>query len=196
MKFNELTQEQQEHFLKMIDKVGEPPEGTTHVDFGNVGYCMWLQLNQDDQYFYDYDEWELATGDNISDQFYELPEKPWCNPPNMDACKLTPHQVAMLSEGKIVRLSSEEKITSDGGSSSYYDFYIPLDRVEINEESGTVKIRLEDYIKFGLDNDFDRGNLAKANHRIGKKAGNNLDYDANKMQYYVGQIKKNCGVSE
>lgn len=178
MKFTELTTEQQEHFLKMLDKVGDPPEGTTHVDnsTSSLDYCMWLQLKQDGQYFYDYGEWELATEGDTSDQFYQLPEKPWSVPDQ--------------------ETTSEEKIKSDGGSSSYYDFYIPLDRVEIDEESGTVKIRLEDYIKFALDNDFDRGNLAKANHRIGKKAGNNLDYDTNKMQYYVGQIKKNCEVSE
>jgi len=52
---------------------------------------------------------------------------------------------------------------------------------------------LEEYIKYGLDNDFDRGNLAKTNHRIGKKPGNDDQYELDKLQYYAGQVGKNWG---
>ena len=83
------------------------------------------------------------------------------------------------------------KQKSDGGSSSYYWVEIPLDRVVVDEEKGTVGFMLEEYIKHGLGNDFDRGNLAKANHRVGKKSGNDVSYDVKKMHYYVDQIKKN-----
>lgn len=85
-----------------------------------------------------------------------------------------------------------KKEKSCGDSSGYYWIEIPLDRVVVKNDR--VGFMLEEYIKFGLDNDFDRGNLAKANHRIGSKEGNSIDYDTNKMHYYVNQINKNLGV--
>lgn len=75
------------------------------------------------------------------------------------------------------------KIKSDGGKSGYYWVEIPLSKVEINEEKGVVGFMLEEYIEHGLNNDFDQGNIAKCNHRIGKKAGNTDLYDVNKIDH-------------
>lgn len=80
-----------------------------------------------------------------------------------------------------------EPVKSDGGSSSYYLVTLPEGAYTLNED-GSVSWMLEEYIKFGLQNDFNRGNLAKANHRIGKKAGNTLEYDKNKMHHYVDRL--------
>lgn len=87
--------------------------------------------------------------------------------------------------------ASEDK--PSGSSNSYYWIEIPLDRVKIDTEKGTVGFMLEQYLKFGLDNDFDRCNLAKTNHRIGKKPGNDDTYEIEKLAYYSEQIKKNWG---
>lgn len=82
----------------------------------------------------------------------------------------------------------ESKIKSDGGSSDYYLVTLPEGAYTLNEETGEVSFMLEEYIKYGLGNDFNQGNLAKANHRIGKKEGNTLEYDKNKMHHYVDRL--------
>lgn len=87
-----------------------------------------------------------------------------------------------------------QKIKSDGGSSDYYKIYIPFDRVEIiydeNDNPITVVIETEDIIELALDNDFDRGNLLKCNIRLGKKDGNDDEYELNKMSYSMKKIRR------
>lgn len=79
MKFTELTEEQQEHFLKMIDKVGEPPEGTTHVDIAEVKAYMWLRKLSSGMEFWNGNcNWlSLDSVDQQVEHCYALPDKPW-----------------------------------------------------------------------------------------------------------------------
>lgn len=83
-----------------------------------------------------------------------------------------------------------EKVKSDGGKSSYYWVELPLESVKIDNEKGVVGFMLEEYITHGLNNDFDQGTIAKSNHRIGKKAGNSVEYDVNKILHSAERLKK------
>ena len=76
------------------------------------------------------------------------------------------------------------KIKSDGGSSSYYLVTLPEGSFSLNKD-GSISFMLEEYIKYGLSNNFDAGNLAKANHRFENKEGNTAKYEKNKMHHYV-----------
>lgn len=84
-------------------------------------------------------------------------------------------------------------IKSDGGSSTYYDIALPdglLDElIRRKQDEGQAYIKTEEIIHLGLGNDFDAGNIFKCLVRMeslkkGKgKAGNSLEYDANKVLY-------------
>ncbi len=97
------------------------------------------------------------------------------------------HRCKHCSEVRCLGECLEEKEKSTGGSSNYYLVTLPKEAYTLNED-GSISFMLEEYIKYGLDNNFDKGNLAKANHRIGKKEGNTLEYDKNKMHHYVDRI--------
>ena len=79
-----------------------------------------------------------------------------------------------------------------GGKSDYYLVEIPIDAptLEIDREKGVVRFMLEEYIRYGLNNDFDRGNICKANHRLGNKQGVSVEYDTNKIEHYNNRIRK------
>lgn len=89
-------------------------------------------------------------------------------------------------------------IKSDGGSSTYYDIPIPtkllVEIIERRNEDGLSYIKTEEIIELGLGNDFDAGNIFKCLVRMeslkqGKgKAGNSLEYDANKVLYSAKKI--------
>lgn len=91
-------------------------------------------------------------------------------------------------------------IKSDGGSSTYYDIAIPTslleEMAERRNEDGLSYIKTEEIIELGLGNDFDAGNIFKCLIRMqslknGKgKAGNDLEYDANKVVYSAKKIAK------
>lgn len=91
-------------------------------------------------------------------------------------------------------------IKSDGGSSTYYDIAIPtsllVEMAERRNEDGLSYIKTEEIIELGLGNDFDAGNIFKCLIRMqslknGKgKAGNDLEYDANKVVYSAKKIAK------
>lgn len=90
-------------------------------------------------------------------------------------------------------------IQSDGGSSSYYDLPIPgelLSKILEREEEGGAYIKTEEIIRYFFDNDFSFGTALKSLVRGfgaskgGGKAGNDLDYEMNKVAYYADQIKK------
>lgn len=91
-------------------------------------------------------------------------------------------------------------IKSDGGSSTYYDIAIPtsllVELAERRNEDGLSYIKTEEIIELGLGNDFDAGNIFKCLIRMqslknGKgKAGNDLEYDANKVVYSAKKIAK------
>ena len=86
------------------------------------------------------------------------------------------------------RVYNPKAAAPSGKENSYYWVEMPINAVTIDETNGTIGFMLEEYIKHGLDNDFDRGNLAKANHRLGKKQGNTEEYELDKMHYYVDRI--------
>jgi len=90
-------------------------------------------------------------------------------------------------------------IVSDGGSSSYYDLPIPeelLNKILERKEEGGAYIKTEEIIRYFFDNDFSFGTALKSLVRGfgaskgGGKAGNDLDYEMNKVAYYADQIKK------
>ena len=66
------------------------------------------------------------------------------------------------------------KITSDGGSSAYYDF--PSNFDTLND--------LIEYKEMG----FAQGNIFKAAFRLGNKEGISLEYDLRKIKYYADRM--------
>jgi hypothetical protein len=178
MKYEDLTKEQKDAFHKILKIYnGKVPVHATHFDMGDISASGFIA-------YVGNGDWKVAwsTGgysayvpdvDDL-DNMIPIPEKPW----------YIPEDVAFNSDSKM----------PSGSSNSYYWIEIPIDRVKIDEASGTVGFMLEEYLKFGLNNDFDRCNLAKANHRIGKKGGNSKEYEVEKMHYYVDQINKNMEV--
>lgn len=91
-------------------------------------------------------------------------------------------------------------IRSDGGSSSYYDIELPewlIDRIlERRTEEGKFYIKTEECCEVMFGNDFDYSNLFKSCVRAygseqgGGKAGNNVSYDMNKVQYSANKVKE------
>ena len=95
-----------------------------------------------------------------------------------------------LSGAECVVVVDEKKgpIKSDGGSSSYYE-------LEIKNKAGeTFKAEVGDVIRAMVGNDFDFGNCVKALRRMylctkgAGKAGVSLDYDGNKVKYFIDEI--------
>lgn len=97
--------------------------------------------------------------------------------------------------------SSQEKgpIKSDGGSSSYYDIYLPtwlMQAMVDREVDGKVYIKTEELIEVAFNSDFDFANAFKSLVRAygamngGGKAGNDVDYEMNKVQYSANKIKE------
>ena len=82
------------------------------------------------------------------------------------------------------------KITSDGGSSSYYLFPQPL--VDLVVKTG--KLETKDIIRHGFGNDNDFGNVFKALKRLyelklgGGKDGSTAGYEVNKMKYFLDEV--------
>ena len=85
------------------------------------------------------------------------------------------------------------KITSDGGSSSYYLF--PQSIVDLVIKTG--KLETKDIIRHGFGNDNDFGNVFKALKRLyelklgGGKDGSTAEYEVNKMKYFLNEILEN-----
>ena len=83
-----------------------------------------------------------------------------------------------------VYTESTGEVTSDGGSSSYYGL-----------EVAGHKIETHDIITDVFDNDFDMGNMFKAQVRIqaaingSGKAGTSIEYDLNKIIYTCNKLK-------
>lgn len=94
------------------------------------------------------------------------------------------------------------QVISDGGSSSYYEIDIPLNKIkyatdgkvpvpgETYQTPTHIRVEVKDIIKYGLDNDFDRGNIFKALVRLGRKAGADEKYDINKCMFFLKEIMK------
>ena len=87
-------------------------------------------------------------------------------------------------------VDKKRKMQGNGLESSYYLVTMPISSVSINPDTLEVSFMLEEYIKHGLDNDFDRANICKANHRIGRK-GNDTKYETNKIRYSADRIDVN-----
>lgn len=80
-------------------------------------------------------------------------------------------------EKSIKRMNKQQdKITSDGKATSYYDF--PKGAKTLN-----------DIIEF-KDMNFARGNIFKAVYRLGEKNGIDDEYDLNKIIYYAKRMLK------
>jgi hypothetical protein len=107
-----------------------------------------------------------------------------------------------LIEEEEIYMSKKLQIESDGGSSAYYEIPIPVEKIKFLSPSGeslTFKtcnsdsiaiIQVEDVIEFGLDSDFDKANVFKVLYRFGKKAGNTIRYELNKMDYSLKRLRE------
>jgi hypothetical protein len=90
--------------------------------------------------------------------------------------------------------STKGAIKSDGGSSSYYVNKLPEWLLAKIAESGSLEV--EDIIEVVLNNDFNLGTAFKSLARSASiqrgegKAGNSLEYEANKVVYYGEKIKQ------
>lgn len=69
-----------------------------------------------------------------------------------------------------------DKITSDGGSTEYYD--IPEGATTLND------IIEANHMSFA------RGNIFKAIYRLDKKQGVDVEYDLNKIIYFAGRMRE------
>lgn len=99
------------------------------------------------------------------------------------------------------KAGSEKKIPikSDGGSSTYYDIDIPawlLYTLNERQKEGKCYIKTEELIETAFGSDFDFANAFKSLVRAfgamngGGKAGNDVDYEMNKVQYSANKIKE------
>ena len=99
------------------------------------------------------------------------------------------------------KVDSEKKIPikSDGGSSTYYDIDIAdwlLDLLNERRKEGKCYIKTEELIECGFSSDFDAGNIFKSLVRAwgalngAGKAGNDVDYECNKIVYSANKLKQ------
>ncbi|ANA49353.1 hypothetical protein PMW_228 [Pseudomonas phage phiPMW] len=104
-----------------------------------------------------------------------------------------------MKQGEVASTESSEPIRSTGGSSSYYD--LPLSDKLMNKlfdrwEEGKAHIRTEELIEEAFDNDFDFGTAFKSLVRVrgttkgGGKAGNDVGYECNKIDWSVNKIRE------
>lgn len=89
-------------------------------------------------------------------------------------------------------------IRSDGGSSSYYDIPIPdwlFDSIYQRRYTENCYIKTEELIEI-LGDSFNQGTILKSLIRLNSllngigKAGNNVEYECNKIIYYANRIKE------
>lgn len=89
-------------------------------------------------------------------------------------------------DGAVVSLRDKPAFKSDGGSSDYYKFSIPKNRVA--EDDTHFHLSISEVIKYALNNDFDKGNIFKALVRLGRKEGTSIEYDINKCHWFLDEI--------
>lgn len=104
------------------------------------------------------------------------------------------------AEKKKAKWASEKApIKSDGGSSTYYDIEIEdwlLNLLNERQKEGKCYIKTEELIECGFSSDFDAGNIFKSLVRAfgalngGGKAGNDVDYECNKIVYSANKLKQ------
>jgi hypothetical protein len=141
---------------------------------------------------------------------HEFMEDEWmkavANPPPIemfDDCYLE----KKATEDEKVILDKLEEIESDGGSSEYYSFQMPVYIDNPKYDNGVeIKawVEVEDLIRHMVDNDFDLGNIIKAARRIAQarkgagKKGTDERYDWNKIHHTAGKqiIWMDCNDSE
>lgn len=70
----------------------------------------------------------------------------------------------------------DKKITSNGGSSEYYD--IPEHATELH------------HLISHKEMSFNRGNMFKALYRLGEKDGTDVEYDLNKIEYFLNELRE------
>lgn len=102
---------------------------------------------------------------------------------------VTLEEIESMPNQEFTDIPSEQvdTVKSDGGSSSYYKFSIPVNRVRI--EDGQVHMSVSEVIRYALNNDFDKGNIFKALVRLGLKEGTSVDYDINKCRWFLDELK-------
>ena len=155
------------------------------------------KLKAGDQYYNEKDGWvevgkvvEYDTGVwSVYDRCNDVPLKCYCNGVNyFGSGEWSVTKVKIKGQPSDQEIHS--RITSDGGSSSYYLFPQPLVDLVIK----TGKLETKDIIKHGFGNDNDFGNVFKALKRLyelklgGGKDGNTAEYEVNKMKYFLDEV--------
>lgn len=96
-------------------------------------------------------------------------------------------------------MEERKPIASDGGSSSYYDMYVPewlLTKLLERSAEGKCYIKTEEIIEAMFDSDFDAGTAFKSLVRVwgnlqgAGKAGNTVGYECNKIKYYANRLNE------
>jgi len=78
MKYEDLTEDQRQHFDILVQKFGEYPEGTTHFDATDKSECSWIKFDTDGSFYTTPDgSWSVFDPFLADGIFIELPEKPW-----------------------------------------------------------------------------------------------------------------------
>lgn len=182
-KFADLSKLHQEHFLKLIEAVGYPPEDATHVDWDYSDYFdpdLWLKFEDGKELFCSPVGWVDATGYGYESwNRYPIPQKPWYNPAD----------VAFKDK-------NQEEYT--GGSVNYY-------KVKINNPT-TIKEPYEaecnDIIE-ALQMNYAEGNAFKAiwrkcAARLGnaKKGYTDGLYDSEKVVFFGQRMVEQCKANE
>lgn len=109
-------------------------------------------------------------------------------------CSLT-KPVGYTPAPKAVDSVENKPIKSDGKHSGYYDIKLSNKTLDFLSNNGFIKAEHLIYDLFG--NDFDYGTVFKSLIRSWRciqgygKAGNTLDYELNKVEYYTDRIREN-----
>lgn len=114
--------------------------------------------------------------------------------------KLQPDDFCLYLDGDLKPIVGP--IKSDGGSSSYYDLPLMgdlLKEIDSRRVGDISYIKTEELIQTVFKNNFSFGTLFKSLIRAQSvvdgvgKAGNDLEYECNKIIYYANQIKELYG---
>lgn len=172
--------------VRRYDFVIKVPEDTVKITKDNSGTISFWDKDGCSLNDYDVDcEWlsplhdEVMTFEEYSEYGYEL----------LHDFSSKPSEV-VKDEPK----TQNNKVKSDGGSSSYYFTKLPQHLIDQIVETGGIEIK--DIVRYCFDNDADCKDIIKALKRIredlkgGGKEGSDAMYNARKVVYFADELFK------
>lgn len=144
--FTDLSKEQQEHFLIMIEYVCEPPKDATHVnwEYDCFDSDLWLKFEYGRELFYSPDGWlDARDEDSESVRCYPIPQKPWYNPADVafadkNSNKNTAHELLESASGHLKDRASDRDTGEERSMKSAVDAFNSLYADIIKENSGNI----------------------------------------------------------